>query len=358
MSGPTIELAGLSYAYPGSGGGVADIDLTIAPGELLAVIGASGCGKSTLLKLIAGFLAPDRGTIRIDGADMAGVPPRARNLGVVFQSYALFPHMSAAENVGYGLKVRGVDRASRRAEALRALDLVGLAEFAERRPGDLSGGQQQRVALARALVFRPRALLLDEPLSALDAATRLEMRDEIRRIQQNHAIATLHITHDQEEALSLADRVALMRQGRIEQVGSPHALYDRPANRAVAAFVGHANLWDARVAGPDLVDTAFGPLRTAPHGRAVGAAVTVLVRPERVRRGNPPDGVNGFAGRVVRDRFLGAQRRYDLAVSGAIITGETAEAGPIEAVHIPPAHVRVLPAATGAPSTADTSRGG
>jgi putative spermidine/putrescine transport system ATP-binding protein len=337
---------------------VKEIDLAIAPGELVAVIGASGCGKSTLLRLIAGFLIPDRGAVCIDGVDMASVPPRRRELGVVFQSYALFPHMSALDNVAYGLKVRGVGAAERRGNALRALDSVGLADLAHRRPGDLSGGQQQRVALARALVFRPRALLLDEPLSALDAGTRLTMRDEIRRIQREHAIATLHITHDQEEALSMADRVALMRQGRIEQIGTPRELYDRPVSRAVASFVGHANLWPARVTGPDMVETSFGPLRTAPHGRALGGEVTVLVRPERVSAGGASDGVNGFTGRLVRDRFLGALRRFDLAVSGAIITGETTESGSIEAVHIVPDHVRVLPAEVDARQNFKSVRGG
>ncbi|MBM3600994.1 MAG: ABC transporter ATP-binding protein [Alphaproteobacteria bacterium] len=342
MSTPAIELLGVDFSYPGSGAGVKGVDLAIAPGELLAVIGASGCGKTTLLKLIAGFLAADRGTIRIDGADMTAVPPRLRNLGVVFQSYALFPHMTAWENVAYGLKVRGVDGSVRRSRALATLDLVGLADFAGRRPGDLSGGQQQRVALARALVIEPRALLLDEPLSALDAARRLTMRDEIRRIQREHAIATVHITHDQEEALSMADRIALMIGGRIEQVGTPRELYDHPASRAVAAFVGHANLWDSRILAPDTVETPVGILRTLPHGCATGARVTVLVRPERVVPGPARDGVNGFAGRLLRDRFLGAMRRYDLAVAGAMITGETATSGPIEFVHIPPADIRIL----------------
>ncbi|HJS32629.1 MAG TPA: ABC transporter ATP-binding protein, partial [Alphaproteobacteria bacterium] len=206
MTGATLILDGVAFAYTGSPFRLTDIELTVAPGELVAVIGASGCGKSTVLKLVAGFLAPHRGRVLVDDADVTAMPPRVRNLGVVFQSYALFPHMTAWENVGYPLKVRGVAAGERRQRALRMLDVVGLSDFAHRRPPELSGGQQQRVALARALVFRPRALLLDEPLSALDAALRIEMRDEIRRLQREHAIATLHITHDQEEALSMADR--------------------------------------------------------------------------------------------------------------------------------------------------------
>jgi putative spermidine/putrescine transport system ATP-binding protein len=338
----TITIEGVSFAYPGGKAGVFDIDLAVNSGELVAVIGASGCGKSTLLKLIAGFLMPNRGRITIGGVDMADVPPRARNLGVVWQSYALFPHMTAWENVAYPLKVRNRPLAERRAEALRALESVGLAAFADRRPGNLSGGQQQRVALARALVFRPQALLLDEPLSALDAAKRLEMRDEIRRIQQAHGIATLHVTHDQEEALSMADRVVVMQQGRIAQVGTPRELYEQPVSRDVAAFVGHANLWSGTIAGPDRVDTPVGTLVTMLHGLPAGTAVTVLVRPERARPGRRPDGVNTLTGTVTRDRFLGALRRFDLAVAGGTITGETADSGAITEIHIDPQHVRIL----------------
>jgi putative spermidine/putrescine transport system ATP-binding protein len=336
-----IALQAVSFAYLGGKAGVFDIDLAIATGELVAVIGPSGCGKSTLLKLISGFLTPDRGRIAIAGADMADVPPRQRNLGIVWQAYALFPHMTAWENVAYPLKGRGRPRATRRAEALKALETVGLAAFADRRPGDMSGGQQQRVALARALVFQPQALLLDEPLSALDAAKRLEMRDEIRRIQQLHGIATLHVTHDQEEALSMADRVVVMQQGRIAQVGTPRELYEQPVSRDVAAFVGHANLWPATIAGPDSVDTPVGRLVTAPHGRATGSAATVLIRPERVQAGRGP--VNTLSGTIARDRFLGALRRFDLAVGSGHIAGETAESGPVTDVHVDPVHVRILP---------------
>ncbi|HEX2114939.1 MAG TPA: ABC transporter ATP-binding protein, partial [Alphaproteobacteria bacterium] len=279
----------------------------------------------------------------IGGADVANVPPRARNLGVVWQSYALFPHMTAWENVAYPLKVRNRPLAERREQAMRALDMVGLAAFAERRPDNLSGGQQQRVALARALVFQPQALLLDEPLSALDAAMRLEMRDEIRRIQQAHGIAALHVTHDQEEALSMADRVVVMQQGRIAQIGTPRELYEQPASRDVAAFVGHANLWPGTIAGPDRVETPIGALVTAPHGMSSGTAVTVLVRPERVRPGRRADRVNTIGGTVTRDRFLGALRRFDLATDGGVIIGETADAGAITEVHVDPQHVRILP---------------
>lgn len=342
MNAPAVELRRVTFTYPGTTAGVFDVDLAIAPGELLAVIGASGCGKSTLLKLIAGFLIPDSGSIWIDGRDVTDVPPRDRQLGVVFQSYALFPHMTALDNTAYPLKVRGVPATDRRARALETLKTVGLGELAHRLPGEQSGGQQQRVALARALVFRPRALLLDEPLSALDAALRVEMRDEIRRIQRQYDIATLHITHDQQEALSMADRVAMMSHGRILQVTTPRDLYEHPASPDVAAFVGHANLWPGILAGPDRVETPLGPIVTEPHSLPRGAAVTVMVRPEKVRLGPAPDKINTFCGEVRLDRFLGSVRQFDLAVKGGSITGETAEAGPIGCIHFPPGSVLLL----------------
>ncbi|MGH6896824.1 MAG: ABC transporter ATP-binding protein [Geminicoccaceae bacterium] len=345
MSSPRIELRGVSFTYPGVTAGVFDIDLAIRAGELMAVIGASGCGKSTLLRLIAGFLTPERGTIRIAGREVTHTPPRARALGVVFQTYALFPHMTALENTAYPLKVRGVRPAERRARARETLETVGLGDLVHRLPHDLSGGQQQRVALARALVFRPRALLLDEPLSALDAALRVEMRDEIRRIQRAYDIATLHITHDQQEALSMADRVAVMRSGRIEQVASPRELYEHPMNRDVAAFVGHANLWPGAISGSDSVETPLGRIATERHGLAIGHKVMVMVRPEKIRLGAaPPGGSNTFAGEVRLDRFLGPVRQFDLAVRGGTITGETDEAIPITCVHIPRSSVYLLPA--------------
>jgi putative spermidine/putrescine transport system ATP-binding protein len=342
MTASTLALEDVAFAYPGSGFRIDGLDLSVAPGELVAVIGASGSGKSTVLKLAAGFLAPARGRVVIDGADVTGAPPRMRELGVVFQAYALFPHMTALENVAYPLKVRGVDRRGRREQAMRMLALVGLETLAGRRPDQLSGGQQQRVALARALVFRPRALLLDEPLSALDAALRAEMRDEIRRLQREHAIATLHVTHDQEEALSMADRVVVMREGRIEQAGTPRQLYESPRTRWVASFVGRANLWDGVVRETTAVETPIGLLRAGAVRVPVGTRVTVLVRPENVRLGAAPQQTNTFRGRLVRDRFLGATRRYDLEVLGGTIVGETSEADAVDVVHIPPDRVQVI----------------
>ena len=251
--------------------------------------------------------------------------------------------MQAWENVAYPLKLRGQDHATRRRIAEDILGRVGLEAHARTLPSRLSGGQQQRVALARALVFDPQALLLDEPLSALDASMRVEMRDEIRRLQRLHNIATLHITHDQEEALSMADRVAVMRKGRIVQVAEPQEIYARPANRDVADFVGHANLWTGRVLGPTSVEIPFGTLVTPPHKRPLGEAVTVLVRPEQLRIGPASDHVNSFCGVVTRDRFLGSFRRFDFQCGHATILGETSEMGDISAIHILPASVQILP---------------
>lgn len=339
----TIALEGVTYVYPGTDLGTHDVDLGIRPGELMAVIGASGCGKSTLLKIIAGFVQPSHGRVMIAGKDARGTAPRLRNIGIVFQAYTLFPHMLAWENVAYPLKLRGQDLATRRAAALEILDRVGLAKHSAQLPTQLSGGQQQRVALARALVFGPQALLLDEPLSALDAALRVEMRDEIRRLQRQHNIATMHITHDQEEALSMADRVAVMQNGRIVQVATPRELYAKPVNRDVAKFVGHANLWTGRIVGPTSVETPLGVLTTAPHDRKLGEAVAILVRPEALHLGGAAEGINSLSGIVTRDRFLGSFRRFDFQSAGVTLVGETREMGDISVIHIPPASVQLLP---------------
>ncbi|KYO52215.1 ABC transporter ATP-binding protein [Tistrella mobilis] len=340
----SVHFDAVSFRYPSGGAGVSDIDLEIGDGELLAVIGPSGSGKTTLLRLLSGFVVPDRGRILIDGRDVARVPVKDRALGVVFQAYALFPHMTAAENVAYPLKLRGVGRTARMARAAEALEKVGLGGFANRQPASLSGGQQQRVALARALVFGPRALLLDEPLSALDAGLRAGMRDEILRVQRAAGIATLFVTHDQEEALSMADRVAVLKDGRLLQVDTPRGLYERPVDATVAGFVGHANLWPGRVAADGLVETAIGPIRTATGGFAPGDAVTVMVRPEEVSAEPAADAANRFAGRIAADRFLGNLRRLDLEVPGGLVKVETRRRDAIDAVAIAPEAVRLLPA--------------
>jgi putative spermidine/putrescine transport system ATP-binding protein len=266
--------------------------------------------------------------------------------------------MRVWENIAYPLRVRNVSLAERKRRAEEMLELVGLADLAGRLPAHLSGGQQQRVALARALVFEPKALLLDEPLSALDAATRLTMRDEIRRIQRARNVAALLITHDQDEALSLADRVAVLRDGRLLQLGPPQALYDRPIDTFVAGFVGHANLIDAVAVGPDSVDTPIGRLAMAPHGAPAGTRLTLLVRPERVlpHGDGEPSAANVFAARVERDAFHGATRHLTLAVGNGVLKLETALRGVFPRVRIPPDAVQALGVSSPTAVSQPTSR--
>ncbi|AUA08335.1 ATP-binding cassette domain-containing protein [Streptomyces sp. SID8382] len=288
------------------------LDLTVRPGELLALLGPSGCGKTTALRLLAGFEHPDAGEVLVDGQDVTGVPAHRRDAGMVFQSYSLFPHLSAVDNVAFGLRMRKVRTAERRARAAELLELVGLGDKGERFPHQLSGGQQQRVALARALALRPRVLLLDEPLSALDAKVRLTLREEIRRLQRELGITTLFVTHDQEEALSMADRVAVMRAGRLEQCAPPSELYGRPATAFVAEFVGtmsripgHLDGTTVEVLGQRL--PADGEVPATPE-------VDVLVRPEAVHVAAEGQG----DARVVATAFLGATTRLTVRMADGV----------------------------------------
>ncbi|NBX24984.1 MAG: ABC transporter ATP-binding protein [Planctomycetes bacterium] len=283
---PAISLRGITCRFDGTTA-VDDVTLDIEGGSLLFLLGPSGCGKTTLLRTIAGFHEPAAGRVLLGDRDITALPPERREAGMVFQGYALWPHMSVLENVAFGLEVRRVPVAERRRRALEALDLVHMADLAERRPGQLSGGQQQRVALARAIVFRPRVLLLDEPLSNLDAALRLEMRNLIRRIRDEVRMTTVYVTHDQSEALSLADAIAVMRQGRVVQRGTPQSLYRRPASRFVAEFMGRINLLPSTVlqAGPQggTLRTAVGDLACDACSAPQGAAVLAGIRPESLR---------------------------------------------------------------------------
>ncbi|MBE3014989.1 ABC transporter ATP-binding protein [Microbispora sp. NEAU-D428] len=279
MNGARVEFRGLRRRF-GSTVALDGLDLTVEPGELIALLGPSGCGKTTALRCLAGFEQPDEGEVLVDGADITRVPANRRDAGMVFQSYSLFPNLNARDNVGFGMRVRKVPAAKRHARAQELLELVGLPSVGDRYPHQLSGGQQQRVALARALALEPRVLLLDEPLSALDAKVRVTLREEIRRLQLSLGITTIFVTHDQEEALSMADRVAVLRDGRLEQVADPATLYDRPATPFVAEFVGAMNHLPGLVSGDRV--TVLG--QTLPvEGQAPGIAqADVLVRPEAV----------------------------------------------------------------------------
>jgi len=301
------------------------VDLTVADGELFTLLGPSGCGKTTLLRLLAGFYQPDGGTIRFGDRVVNGLPPYERRIGMVFQNYALWPHMTVAGNICYGLRLRKLPAASVQARLQEGLRKVNLIGYESRYPGQLSGGQQQRVALARALVLNPDILLLDEPLSNLDAKIRIQVRAEIRRLQQELRITTIYVTHDQEEALSLSDRVAVMRDGHVLQVGPPKELYERPRTRFVADFVGTNNLVPGEVQvgggpGGDLVvSTALGPLRAVASGAVSGRCV-LAVRPENVALSEAAPGEgNRVAGRVSFVSYLGNTLRYDVQTEPGLV---------------------------------------
>ncbi|WP_414448555.1 ABC transporter ATP-binding protein [Burkholderia sp. 22PA0099] len=343
----SLEFDNLSYTYPGASHGIANLSLAAAQGELLAVIGQSGSGKSTLLRLTAGLLTGYAGRIAIGGEDVAAQPVWRRGVGMVFQQYALFPHLSVADNVAYGLKMRGVAGAERRRQALAMLERVGLASHAERRPAQLSGGQQQRVALARALVIEPRVLLLDEPLAALDAGIRHQLRDEIRALQRACGATTLFVTHDQDEALSMADRVAIVEGGRVLQVGTPRELYEQPASARVARFIGHSTILSGRVVATDRVDVGFATLCAATGAHREGDAVELLLRPEHVQADPAPGGVNLIRGACGEVRYFGSTHRYDFLPHGAAapLAGEGREVAR-HSIAIDPRHLRVLPVAS------------
>lgn len=306
-----LRLQSLNASY-GNMIAVKDVTLNIDQGELIALLGPSGCGKTTTLRMIAGFARPSSGEVVIDGRDVTDIAPHKRNIGVVFQSYALFPHLSVLANVSFGLSMRGLGKAERLERARAALDLVGLAGFANRFPAQLSGGQQQRVALARALVIEPSVLLLDEPLSNLDANLRSEMRAEIRTLQQRHSITTVFVTHDQSEALAMADRVVVMNAGRIVETGTPRGLCDQPGQEFTATFLG-----ERTVISGATVDGLFRAQDFAIMGAPEGATRAVL-RAARLRF-QPSAGPQVLQGRVLASAFLGDVVETDVATgSGSV----------------------------------------
>jgi iron(III) transport system ATP-binding protein len=353
-----VDIRNVSLAF-GATQVLRDISLTIEPGEFFALLGPSGCGKSTLLRLIAGFNQAQAGTVEIDGAEITDIPPWKRDIGMVFQNYALWPHLTVAQNVAFGLEERRLPRAEVARKTAAALELVGLKDFGQRRPNQLSGGQQQRVAVARTIAIEPKVLLLDEPLSNLDAQLRVHMRTELLALQRKLGITTIFVTHDQEEALSISDRVAVLDRGTIQQVGTPMDLFDRPVNRFIASFVGTINLLDGTAraaAGGVLFDSPLlGKVELASDHPLTGNA-SIAFRPHTLSlatadRAGAADRI-WVDGTIAQREFLGEFVRYRIDARGTeLIADQSHFGGSVEfvpgsavKVGIAPAQVRVLPA--------------
>jgi iron(III) transport system ATP-binding protein len=323
-----------SHAVKGEVYAARDVSIDVAPGEFLTLLGPSGCGKTTTLRMIAGFEAPDAGRIAFGGQDVTRLPANRRGIGFVFQNYALFPHLSVFENVAYGLRVRGESGSALDSAVGEVLQLVGLAGYESQFPAQMSGGEQQRVALARAIVIRPRVLLFDEPLSNLDAKLRVQMRDEIRALQQRLAITAIYVTHDQEEAMAVSDRIAVMQGGTIVQTGSAEDLYHRPATSFVARFIGRANLVDARVESVDAERTevfALGRrivIDRARAGLVPGSRVRLLLRPEILELAEARPPATELMARIVSRTFLGEKIEYLVECEGEMLQVARYNAGP------------------------------
>ena len=338
--GASVGLTDLTKRFD-SVGAVRGISIAVRSGEFLTLLGPSGSGKTTTLMMIAGFETPDSGDIVIDGTSVVSLPPHKRGIGMVFQSYALFPHMTVAENIGFPLKQRGVDKKTRQRLVGEALELVHLPGYEARYPRQLSGGQQQRIALARAIVFRPRLLLMDEPMGALDKQLRENLQLEMRRLHADLGITFIHVTHDQEEALTMSDRVAVMKDGLLEQIGAPQELYDRPCNRFVASFIGELNFLPAAFRGREdgiIVVSRGETILRAVAGPMGDGAMTLTVRPERLRfcdGGPPAEGWNHMRVTVTDTIFAGERCRYLCECDDGTPIVLKAPSGATMAHHIP-----------------------
>jgi spermidine/putrescine transport system ATP-binding protein len=348
MTGGHIGLHQLAKAFDGVPA-VTGIDLDIPAGQFYSLLGASGCGKTTTLRMIAGFEKPDSGRIELDGRDVVNDPPHRRPVNTVFQTYALFPFMTVAENVAFGLKYQKTSRDETNRRVDEALDLVQMGKLAKRRPAQLSGGQQQRVALARALVLRPRVLLLDEPLGALDAKLRRQLQLELRAVQREVGITFVYVTHDQEEALTMSDQIAVLADGRVEQVGPPQEIYSAPATTFVAGFLGAANIFDADVveaSDTSAICSAIGTQLGAVVDRAVPKGpAAIVIRPERITLQGSDEpvrqGCNAISGTVVQVVYLGAQTQVhvDVGAATALVVEVPNASGASSVVHSPGASV-------------------
>jgi spermidine/putrescine transport system ATP-binding protein len=364
VAGGRIELCGLTKKFNEIA--VDNIDLTVASGEFFSLLGPSGCGKTTTLRLIAGFEQPTAGKILLDGSDVTGIPPHRRNVNTVFQSYALFPFLDVFDNVAFGLRHSGVGKADLRRRVGEALDLVHMTSFAKRRPGKLSGGQQQRVALARALVLNPAVLLLDEPLGALDAKLRRSLKVELKALQERVGITFLYVTHDQEEALTMSDRLAVMNAGRIVQIGTPHEVYEEPADTYVADFLGAANLmevWVTSAGSPSTLRIGDWTLSSLRCDAPAGGHAHAVIRPERVRiEEHGPAGENRVPAMVERVVFLGAATQVILRLAPGVSLQalmqndggqlDLAQGTPV-LCYLPPEALRVLAGARDVPVPAE-----
>ena len=350
---PVVELQGVVKRFGEEVIAVDNVNLTITDGEFFSLLGPSGCGKTTTLRMVAGLELPTAGSIRIHGEEMGLRPPNKRPVNTVFQSYALFPHMTVAANIGFGLEMRKVPKSERREQIDWAIDLVEMGNMAHRKPSQLSGGQQQRVALARALVNRPEVLLLDEPLGALDLKLRQQMQIELKNLQREVGITFVYVTHDQEEAVTMSDRIGVMHDGQLLQVDSPEAIYERPTTRFVADFIGQTNFLEATVATANEVVLANGDRLRLASDQPVGTSVAVTVRPERLtvhRRGDGLETRHRLDGRVETVTYLGNAVVYGVGIDWmhlevrcpATLAGDRRDVGDEVTVSFEPEHAAVV----------------